>query len=127
MVIKVEKYSCTPVFIAALFTKARVWKQSRCPSVDEWIKKLWYIDKMEYYSAIKRNEFESVLMRQMNLEPIIQSEVSQKEKNKYHILTHIYGIQKNVIDEPICRAAVETQTQRTDLWTWGWGEDERMG
>ena len=63
MVIKVDKYSCTPVFIAALFTKARVWKQSRCPSVDEWIKKLWYIDKMEYYSAIKRNEFESVLMR----------------------------------------------------------------
>ena len=62
----------------------------RCPSTDEWIKKLWYIYTMEYYSAIKRNTFESVLMRWMNLEPIIQSEVGQKEKNKYHILTYIY-------------------------------------
>ena len=93
MLIKIEKYSCTSVFIAALFTKARVWKQSRCPSVDEWIKKLWYIYKMEYYSAIKRNAFESVLMRQMNLEPIIQNEVSQKEKNKY-INTYIWNLEK---------------------------------
>ena len=76
----------------ALFTIARTWKQPRCPSIDEWIKKLWYINTMEYYSAIKRNAFESVLMRKMNLELIIQSEVSQKEKDKYHILTHIYGI-----------------------------------
>ena len=59
---------------------------------DEWIKKLWYIYTMEYYSAIKRNAFESVLMSWMNLEPVKQSEVSQKEKDKYHILTHIYGI-----------------------------------
>ena len=80
-------------------------------------KKLWYIYTMEYYSAIKRNAFESVLMRWMNLEPIIQSEVSQKEKNKYYTLTHIYGIWKHGIDEPISRAAMETQTQRTDLWT----------
>ena len=93
MLIKIEKYSCTPVFIAALFTKARVWKQSRCPSVDEWIKKLWYIYKMEYYSAIKRNAFESVLTRQMNLEPIIQNEVRQKEKNKY-INTYIWNLEK---------------------------------
>ena len=77
------------MFIAALFTIARTWKQPRCPSIDEWIKKLWYINTMEYYSAIKRNAFESVLMRKMNLELIIQSEVSQKEKDKYHIL-HIY-------------------------------------
>ena len=69
------------MFTAALFTKARIWKQSRCLSVDEWIKKLWYIYKMEYYSAIKRNAFESVLMRWMNLEPITQSDVSQKEKD----------------------------------------------
>ena len=124
MLIKIEKYSCTPVFIAALFTKARIWKQSRCLSVDEWIKKLWYIYKMEYYSAIKRNTFESVLMRQMNLEPIIQSEVSEKEKNKDHILTHIYGIQKNGTEEFICRAAMEKQAQRIDLWTWG---EERRG
>ena len=79
------------MFIAALFTVARTWRQPRCPSTDEWIKKLWYIYTMEYYSAIKTNAFESVLMRRMNLEPIIQSEVSQKEKekDKYHILTHI--------------------------------------
>ena len=89
---RVEKDSCIPLFIAALFTIARTWKQPRYPSTDEWIKKLWYIYTMEYYSAIKRNTFESVLMRWMNLEPIKQSELSQKEKNKYHILTHIYRI-----------------------------------
>ena len=80
------------MFIAALLTIARTWKQPRYPSTDEWIKKLWYICTMEYYSAIKRNSFESVLMRWMNLEPIIQSEESEKEKDKYHILMHIYGI-----------------------------------
>ena len=68
------------------------WKQPRRPSVDEWIRKLWYIYTMEYYSAIKKNTSESVLMRWMKLEPIIQSEVSQKEKHQYSILTHIYGI-----------------------------------
>ena len=80
------------MFIAALFTIARTWRQPRCPSTDEWIKKLWYTYTMEYYSAIKRNTFESVLMRRINLEHIVQSEVSQKEKDKYHILTYIYGI-----------------------------------
>ena len=86
---KIEKDTCIPFFIAALYTIARTWKQPRCPSTDERIKKLWCIYIMEYYSATKRNTFESVLMRWMNLEPIIQSEVSQKEKDKYHILTHI--------------------------------------
>ena len=81
----------TPMLIAALFTIARTWKQPRCPSTDEWIK-MWYICTMEYYSAIKKNEFESVLTRWMNLEPLTQSEVSQKEKNKYCILMHTYGI-----------------------------------
>ena len=80
------------MFIAALFTIARTWKQWRCPSTAEWVKKLWYIYAMEYHSAIKRNPFESVLMRWMNLKPIIQNIVSQKEKDKYHNLTHIYGI-----------------------------------
>ena len=84
-----EKYTCIPLFIAALFTIARTWKQPRCPLTDEWIKKLWYIYTMVYYSAIKRNKFQSVLMKWMNLEPITQSEVNQKEKDKY-ILTHIY-------------------------------------
>ena len=89
---KIEKDTCTLTFIAALFTIARTWKQLRCPSTDECIKKLWHIYTKEYYPAITRKAFESVLMRWMNLEPIIQSKVTQKEKNKYHILTHIYGI-----------------------------------
>ena len=89
---KMEKDTCIPLFIAALFTIAGTWKQPRSPSTEEWIKKLWYIYTMEHYSAIKRNTFESVLIKWMNLEPIIQSEVSQKEKDKYHILTHIYRI-----------------------------------
>ena len=89
---KIEKDMCIPIFIAALFIIARTWKQPRCPLTDEWIKKLWYIFTIEYYLAIKRTAFESVLMRWMNLESIIQSEVSQKEKDKYHILTHIYRI-----------------------------------
>ena len=87
---KVEKDPCIPLFIAALFTICRIWMQPRCPLTDEWIKKLWYIYTMKYYSAIKRKAFESVLMRWMNLEPIIiHSEVSQKEKAKYYILMHI--------------------------------------
>src|SRR5574342_99806 len=89
---RTERDTCTPMFITALFIIARTWKQPRCPSADESIRKLWYIYTMEYYSAIKKNTFESVLMRWMKLEPIIQSEVSQKEKHKYSILTHIYGI-----------------------------------
>ena len=74
------------MFIAALFIIARTWKQPSCPSTGEWIRKLWYIYTMEYYSAIKNNSFESVLMRWMKLEPIIQSEVSQKEILQYSCL-----------------------------------------
>ena len=80
------------MFIAALFTIARTWKEPRCLLADEWIRKLWYIYTMEYHSAIKNNAFEPVLMRWIILEPIIYSEVSQKEKYQYSILTHIYGI-----------------------------------
>ena len=89
---RTERDTCTPVFIAGLFIIARTWKQPRCLSADEWIRKLWYIYTMEYHSAIEKNSFESVLMRWMKLEPIIQSEVSQKDKDHYSILTHIYGI-----------------------------------
>ena len=89
---RIERDTCTPMFIAALYIIARTWKQPRCPSADEWIRKLWYIYKMEYYLAIKKNTFESVLMRCMKLEPIIQNEASQKEKHQYSILMHIYGI-----------------------------------
>ena len=89
---RTERDTCTPMFITELFIIARIWKQPRCPSADEWIRKLWYIYTMECYSAVKKNTFESVLMRWMKLELVIQSEVSQKEKHQYSILTHIYGI-----------------------------------
>ena len=80
------------MFIEALFTITRTWKQPRCPLTNEWIKKMWYIYIMEYYSAIKRNEIGSFVVMWLNLESVIQSEVSQKEKNKYHILMRVYGI-----------------------------------
>ena len=102
---------CTPVFIAALFTIARTCKQPRCPPTDEWIRKQWYIYTMEHYSAIKKNAFESVIMMWMKLEPVIDSEVSQKEKHQYGILTHIYGIQKYGNDDPICETATKTDVK----------------
>ena len=89
---KAERDTCTPLFTAALFTIARTWRQPRCPPTDEWIKKFWYIYTMDYYSATKRNTFESVLMRWMNLEPIIKNELSQKKKDKCCTLMHIYRI-----------------------------------
>ena len=79
------------MFTAALFTIARSWKQPKCSSTDEWIKKMRYIYTMEYYSAIKKNEIESFVEMWMDLETVIQSEVSQKEKNKHRILTHVCG------------------------------------
>ena len=88
----IQKASCTTVFITALFTKARTWKQPKCPLTDEWIKRMWHIYTMDYSSAIKRNEIELFVVRWMELESVIQNEVSQKEKNKYCMLTHIYGI-----------------------------------
>ena len=78
---RIERDTCTPMFIAALFTIVRTWKQPRCPSADKWIRKLWYIYTMEYYSALKKNTFESVLMNWMNLEPITQSEVRKRNTN----------------------------------------------
>ena len=85
------KDTCTPMFTAALFTIAKSWKQHKCPSTDKWIKKMWCIYTMDYHSAMKRNEIGSFVVTWMDLETIIQSEVSQKEKNKYCILTHICG------------------------------------
>ena len=87
-----QKDTCTTVFTAAIFTIARTWNQPKCPSTDEWIKKIWHIYTMEYYSAIKRNKIELFVVRWMELESVAQSEVSQKEKNKYSMLMHIYGI-----------------------------------
>ena len=88
-----ERDTCIPIFIAVLFTIARAWKQSRCPSADQWIRKLWYIYTMEYYSAIKKNTLESVLMRWIKLELTIQSEVSQKEKHQY-INAYIWNLER---------------------------------
>ena len=97
------------MFIVALLIIARTWKQPRCPLADEWIRELWYIYTMGYYSATKKNAFASVLLRWMKLEPIIQREVSQKEKHQYSILTHIYGILKDGNNDPMCETAKETQ------------------
>ena len=88
----IQKESCITMFIAALFTIARTWKQPKRPSTDEWIRKMWHIYTMKYYSVITRNEIELFVVRWMDLESVIQSEVSQKEKNKYPMLTHTYGI-----------------------------------
>ena len=111
------------MFIAALFIIARTWKHSGCPSADEWIRKLWYIYTMEYYSAIKKNTFESVLMRCIKLEPIIQSEVSQKEKHQYSMLllllsrfSRIWSLER-WHNDPICKTAKETKMYRTVFWT----------
>ena len=78
------------MFIATLFTIARTWKQAMCPYTAEWIKKMWHMYTMEYYSAMKGNEIKLFVVRWMDLETVIQSVVSQKEKNKYRMLTHIY-------------------------------------
>ena len=88
----IQKDTCTPMFTPALFTIGRSWKQPKCPLTDKWIKKMGYIYTMEYYSAMKRNEIGSFVETWMDLETVLQSEVSQQEKNKYLILTHICGI-----------------------------------
>ena len=83
------------MFIAALFTIARTWKQPRCPSADEWLRKLWYIYTMQYYSAIKKNAFESVLIRWMKLEPIIHSEVKSKRNTPIQYTnTYIWNLER---------------------------------
>ena len=90
-----ERDTGAPMFIAALFTIARTWKQPRCPSAGEWIRQAWYIYTMEYFSAIKKNAFEAVLMRWMKLEPIIQSEVRKKNTNTVLLLlllSHFHGV-----------------------------------
>ena len=142
--IKIEKDSYIPMFIVALFTIARTWQQPRCPSTDKWIRKLWYIQcntaaaakllqlyltlrdpidgSPSGYSAIKRNTFKSVLMRWTNLEPIIQSEVSQKEKYKHCILMQIHEIQKDCTDELIFK--VQWRNRHREQ-TYGHREEKR--
>ena len=88
----VRKNTCTPMLIAVLFTIAKMWRQPKCPLTDEWIKNMWYIYTMEYYSAIKKNEIMPFTATWMDLEIIILYEISQTEKNKYHMILLIGGI-----------------------------------
>ena len=117
---RIEGDTCTSMFIAAQFIIARTWKQPRCPSADEWIRKLCYIYTMEYYSAIKENAFESALMRRVKLEPIIQSEVSQKEKHQNIYLCIYMEFRKMVM---MILYARQQKRHRCKEQTLGEGED----
>ena len=88
----IQKDPCTPMFTAALFTTAKTWKPPRCPLTDEWIKKLWYIYTMQYYSAIKKNEIMPSAATWMDPKSVIPSELSQKKKDKYHMLSLLHRI-----------------------------------
>ena len=105
----IQKVTCTPVFIVALFTITRTWKQPKCPSMEEWIKKMWYIYTMEYYSAIKKNKIMPFAVTWLDLEIAILSEVSQTEKDKYHMISFICGIYKKGTNEPIYKTEIESQ------------------
>ena len=105
----IQKESCTTMFIAALFTRARTWKQLKCSSTEEWIKKMWYIYTMEYYPAIKENKIMSFTATWMDLEIVILSEVSQTEKDRYHMIALICGILINGTNEPIYKTEIESQ------------------
>ena len=111
----IQKESCTTLVFAAVFTISRTWKHPKGPLRDEWIKKIWHIYTMEYYSAIKRNEIELFVVRWMDLESVIHSEVSQKEKNKYCTLTHIYGMFKKMFLMNL--GAGQEQRHRCREWT----------
>ena len=108
------------MFTAALFTIARTWNQPKCPSTDEWIKKMWHIYAMEYYSAIKRNETELFVVRWMNLESVIQSEVSQKEKQIPYANTYIWNLKKNCTDEPFLQGRNKDVDIENGLEDVGW-------
>ena len=117
------------MFFAALFTVAQTWKQPRCPSTEEWINKIWYIYTMECYSAIKRSEIMPFAETWIDLETVIQSEISQKEKNKYHMISLICGIQKHGTNELIYKAEIETEVENkfTDTKVGGKGGWDELG
>ena len=123
---RVEKDTCISLFTAALCTIARTWKQPRCPSTDEWIKKV-VVHIHNGILVIKRNAFRSVLMRWINLEPIIQNEVNRKEKNKYHILTHIWNIEIWYWWNYFQGSNGDTDIEKRLLDTAGWVERRSMG
>ena len=116
------------MFTVALFTIAKTWKQPKCSSTEERIKKMWYIYMMEYYSAIKKNEIMSFAAAWMDLEIIILSEVSRTQKDKYHMISLICGILKNYTNELIYKTETDSQISKTNLWLpkgkRSWGRDE---
>ena len=107
------------MFTAALFTIAKTWKQLKCPSTDEWIKKMWYIKTMDYYSAIKKNKIMSFAATWMELETLILSEVSQKEKDKYHRISHIWNLIYST-NEPFHRKETHGLREQTYGCQGGW-------
>ena len=112
----IPKEICTPLFMAALFTVATTCKQPKCSSTEEWIKKMWHIHTMEYCSTITKNEVLPFAETWMDLETVMQTEVSQKEKNKQYALPYICRIQKNGTDKSTCKAEIETWSQRANAW-----------
>ena len=113
----IQKDPCTPVFIAALFTIAKPWQQPNGPSTEEWVKKIWYIYIVEYYSAIKKNEIMPCAATWMDLEIIILSEVSQTERDKYHMISLICESNlKNDTNELIYKTETDLQIPKTNLW-----------
>ena len=105
----IQKRTCTPIFIAALFTIARSWKQLKCPSTDEWIKKMWYAYTMEYYSAKKRNEIGSFVETWMDLETVILSEVRKRKTSTIYHITYMWNL-KYGTNEPIYKTETDSQT-----------------
>ena len=110
----IQKDTCTPMFIAALFTIAKTWEQPKCPSTEEWIKKMWYIHAMEYYSAIKNNEIMPFATTWMDLEMIILSEGHQTEKDKYHDITYMWNLKK-MIQMNLFTKQTDSQALKTNL------------
>ena len=108
----IQKDTCTPMFIATLFTIAKTWKQPKCPLTDKWIKKMWYIYTMVYYLAIKKNEIMPFAATWMDLEIVILSEVSQTENDQYHVISLICGILKNGTNDLIYKTEIEHRCRK---------------
>ena len=105
----IQKESCTTMFTAALFTIARTWKQPKCPSTGEWIKKMWYTYTMEYYSAIKKNEIMPFAAKWMDLEIVILSEVKSDRERQIYDITYMWNLKKNGTNEPIYKTEIGSQ------------------
>ena len=125
----IQKDTCIPMFTAALYTIIRTWKQPKHPSTEEWIMKMWFIYIMECYSTIKKNETGSLVKTWRDPETVIENAIKQKDKSKYHILKHIYGIWKNYYRQSYLQSInrdtdVEKKCVDTKWWKGGWGNWE---